>query len=106
MEAPLRMALGPLTTDALAFPEIAGGFFCVTQAHPGVAGVREATRADTSGTPFLAPIGPSPAPPSAGTVAGTFCVEGTGNALVDGLFDLPGPGLVSLPAAVRLHTPE
>jgi hypothetical protein len=32
-----------------------------------------------------------------------FCIAGTGNGLVDGSADLPGPGAVSLPGVFLVH---
>jgi hypothetical protein len=39
----------------------------------------------------------SPGTPATGTLASTFCIAATGNGIVDGAADLPGPGAVSLP---------
>jgi hypothetical protein len=36
-------------------------------------------------------------------LASVFCVASTGNGLVDGSTDLPGPGAVSLPGTFLAH---
>jgi hypothetical protein len=94
----LAVSLSPLTTAATRRTGPAGNF-CPGQTTPGAFGgpagaIREV------GSPLLSQI------PNvfATTVAGVFCIPGTGNGLIDGLADLPGPGAVSVPgtAAVQL----
>ncbi|HEX6131688.1 MAG TPA: hypothetical protein VF044_08135, partial [Actinomycetota bacterium] len=41
-------------------------------------------------------------PPAASTLASVFCIPGTGNGLIDGAADLPGPGATSLPGTLEL----
>jgi hypothetical protein len=38
----------------------------------------------------------------AGTLASIFCIPATGNGLIDGSADLPGPGATSLPGTLEL----
>ena len=40
--------------------------------------------------------------PVSGTLASVFCIPATGNGLIDGAADLPGPGATSLPGTLEL----
>ncbi len=51
------------------------------------------------------PLGANLSNPFATTLAGTFCIPATGNGVVDGLSDLPGPGAVSVPGTTSLVLP-
>jgi hypothetical protein len=41
--------------------------------------------------------------PVSGTLASIFCIPATGNGLIDGAADLPGPGEVTLPGELELN---
>ena len=75
----------------------ANGNFCPGQLTPGAFGGSARTIRE-SGSPLLTEI------PNlfATTLAGTFCVPATGNTLIDGLVDLPGPGAVSVPGTASV----
>jgi hypothetical protein len=94
----LAVALSPLTTATtrLASPT---GTFCPGQATPGAFGGPAGAIRET-GAPLLQELSNV----FATTVASVFCIPGTGNSLIDGIIDLPGPGAVSVPgtAAVQL----
>jgi hypothetical protein len=74
-------------TSTLSAPD---GFFCPEQTVPGAFGLPDARTVSEMGTP-----------PGGGgsllsmTLAAAFCVPESGNELIDGLANLPGPGAVS-----------
>jgi len=91
--------LSPVTTgtSTLANPS---GLFCPGQTSPGCFGDAACRSMQVTGTapglPLLAAATPLPA-----TLVSTFCVPATGNALIDGSADLPGPAAISLPGMIR-----
>jgi hypothetical protein len=91
--------LSPVTTgtSTLANPS---GLFCPGQTSPGCFGDAACRSMQVTGTapglPLLAAATPLPA-----TLVSTFCVPATGNALIDGSVDLPGPAAISLPGVIR-----
>src|SRR5262249_12278992 len=52
---------------------------------------------------LLGAIGPRAGVPATATLASVFCIASTGNGIVDGAADLPGPGAVSLPGTYNAH---
>jgi hypothetical protein len=52
-----------------------------------------------------APAGDITGGPGNAILASTFCVPATGNGLIDGSADLPGPGATSLPGAMEIVYP-
>ena len=95
----LAVALAPITTGTSTASD-PGGSFCPGQTSPGAFG-GEAGRITEMGSP----LGANLSNPFATTLAGTFCIPATGNGVVDGLSDLPGPGAVSVPGTTSLVLP-
>jgi hypothetical protein len=77
-----------------------GAGFCANQARPGAFGRAEARRIAVAGAPAgdLRDLGPHPI-----TLASVFCVPPTGDAGIDQLSGLPGPGVVSSSGVVQLE---
>jgi hypothetical protein len=91
--------LSPVTTGTatLANPS---GLFCPAQDNPGCFGDADCRSVQVTGTaPGLSLI--AAATPLPATLVSTFCVPGTGNALIDGSVDLAGPAAISLPGLIR-----
>ena len=95
----LAVALAPITTGTSTASDPAGNF-CPGQTHPGAFG-GEAGRITETGLP----LGSDLSNPFATTLARTFCIPATGNAVVDGISDLPAPGAVSVPGTTSLVLP-
>ncbi len=70
-----------------------GGMFCIPQANAGAFGQPSATTITAIGS--AATILNNTA--HALTLASVFCIPATGNVLIDGSADLPGPGAITLP---------
>lgn len=98
-QAPLPVALNPLTTGPSNLTNAAGNF-CPGQLTPGSTGQTNAQRVSITGIPAgnITDMAPHPA-----TLAYVFCIPATGNVAVDGVADLPGPGATSLAGNVQLH---
>jgi hypothetical protein len=95
---PFTMTLAPITTGAASKFD-ASGLLCPSQAHAGALGDPSVVGIFTSGTP----VGDLTAgPPTNGVLGSVFCIPATGNALIDGSADLPGPGAITLPISVDL----
>jgi hypothetical protein len=75
----------------------AGGLFCPGQRTMGAFGLAAARTMRIAGSPLLG--GPTL---FSTTLAGTFCVPSSGNALVDNIENLPGPGAVSVPGSINV----
>ena len=90
--------LDPLTTgsSAAVAPD---GFFCPGQTALGAFGLQDTRVITQSGTPAGDVSGGSV---QSGIVASVFCIPPTGNILIDGSADLPGPGSTSLPGTFEL----
>jgi hypothetical protein len=95
----LAVALAPISTGTSTASDPAG-HFCAGQTHPGAFGGQAGTIRET-GSPLLGNLGNL----FATTLAGTFCVPSTGNPIIDGLADLPGPGAVSVPGVASVQLP-
>jgi hypothetical protein len=93
----LAVSLSPLTTAATTLANATGNL-CPGQATPGAFGGPAGAIRET-GAPLLHELSNV----FATTVAGTFCIPGTGNGLIDGLTDLPGPGAVSVPGTASIE---
>src|SRR5947208_7781055 len=93
------VTLHPFSTGS-SLASDTGGSFCAGQTSPGAFG-GEAGRITEMGSP----LGANLSNPFATTLAGTFCIPATGNGVVDGLSDLPGPGAVSVPGTTSLVLP-
>jgi hypothetical protein len=70
-----------------------GGIFCPAQTNAGAFGDPAVTTISETGSP-AGNLTPGPALPA--TLASVYCIPATGNVLIDGSADLPGPGATSL----------
>jgi len=95
--APLDVTLSPLSTSGGTLPVdgsiSAGGLFCPAQATTGAFGDRDVRKVIATGSPAAGGLSTTPA---ATTIASAFCIPKTGNILIDGSANLPGPGQTSL----------
>jgi hypothetical protein len=94
--SPLGVTLSPLGTGASMLLADASGKFCgASQRTAGAFGKTTARRIEEAGSPAGAL---SDNAPHAVTIAASFCIPATGNAIIDGGTgaDLPGPGAVSI----------
>ncbi|MGH7895103.1 MAG: hypothetical protein ACREQL_10565, partial [Candidatus Binatia bacterium] len=90
--------LSPVTTGT-ASKSNPLGLFCPGQANAGcfgMPGCRSITETGAVPNAALSSVTPQPA-----TLVSTFCVPASGNLLVDGSADLPGPAGISLPGLIR-----
>ncbi len=92
---PLGVTLSPLGTGLSVLTSDASGNFCPSQRTAGAFGKSTARRIEETGS-AAGNIADNASHPV--TIAATFCIPATGNALVDGGTgaDLPGPGGVSI----------
>ena len=102
----ISVSLSPLTTGS-ANKTDAGGLFCPGQGPAAGSGHREGCFGSTA-CRSITENGAAAGPVSNGgtestKLASVFCVASTGNGLVDGSTDLPGPGAVSLPGTFFAH---
>jgi hypothetical protein len=105
--APLDVTLSPLSTSGGTLPADGSlsptGQFCPGQTTLGSFGVPEARKVVATGSPAAGGLSTTPA---AATIASAFCIPKTGNILIDGSANLPGPGQTSLNGeAVLLPAP-
>jgi len=102
--APLAVTLSPLTTGTSTLPTDGtvspDGLFCPGQLVAGAFAVDPARKISMTGTPVTAPIDTTA---KAAVLASAFCIPVTGNLLIDGAADLPGPGATSLAGTVQLQ---
>ncbi len=96
--APLVVPLG--LTTASSTSTNASGTFCPSQGHAGAFGKANARTIREIGSP-AGDLSDGAA--HAAQLGTTFCVPKTGNALVDPVADLPGPGATSVPALVQVQ---
>jgi hypothetical protein len=91
--------LSPVTTGTATFAN-PSGLFCPGQTNAGCFGDSACRSVQVTGVSpgvsLVATVSPQPA-----TLVSTFCVPGTGNALIDGSIDLPGPAAITLPGLIR-----
>jgi hypothetical protein len=90
--------LAPVTTGTATLSNPTG-FFCPGQANAGCFGnsaCRSIQETGVAPSSLLSAVNPQPA-----TLVSTFCIPKTGNLLIDGSVDLPGPAAISLPGLVR-----
>jgi hypothetical protein len=97
--APLDVSLNPLTTG-IATLSNATGIFCNGQNTAGAFGVTTARTIIESGVPASGGLDVTY---KDATLGSAFCIPITGNLLIDGAADLPGPGAVGLSGQVRLR---
>jgi len=101
---PINVDLSPLTTGTASKTD-PGWNFCPGQTNTGghMFGCFGSTACRTiteNGVPYGPVVTGTPGP---ATLASVFCIQATGNGLVDASADLPGPGAVSLPGTVLAH---
>lgn len=95
--------LTPLTTGSTMLTST-DGMFCPGQVPTvgpglyGAFGLLAARKIVETG----APAGDITGGPGSAILASTFCIPATGNGLIDGSADLPGPGATSLPGTMEL----
>ena len=97
---PFPVTLSPITTGS-ASKTSATGIFCpeVSQVNAGAFGDATITNITTTGA---APGDLTTGGPKPGKLGSVFCIPATGNLLIDGSADLPGPGAVTLPVTVDI----
>jgi hypothetical protein len=96
---PLMVTLSGLTTGTSSSSN-PGGLFCPGQVNAGAFGKPSAVSITANGT-VAGDLGAGPALPA--TLASVFCVAATGNVLIDGTTDLPGPGAITLPVSADVQ---
>lgn len=96
---PLGISFPGVTTGAATASD-GSGIFCPGQAHAGAFG--HPTAIDVTATGEPAGNLETGQPPRPATLASVFCVPVTGNLLIDGSSDLPGPGAITLPITADL----
>jgi hypothetical protein len=98
-QAPLPVDLTPLTSGT-ATKTAADGVFCPGQVDAGAFGQAGAQCVSETG----APAGSlSDGQPHGAVLGAVFCIPATGNAAVDGVADLPGPGAIGLNGVAQLQ---
>jgi hypothetical protein len=95
----IPITLSPVTTGA-ASATSATGLFCTGQTHAGCFGSAACRTITENG---VAAGAVTPGTPASATLASVFCIAATGNTVVDGSADLPGPGAVSLIGTFLAH---
>jgi hypothetical protein len=98
-QAPLSVTLNPLTTGTTTLTS-ASGNFCPSQKTPGAFAVTTSQCIKTVGNP--AGDLTNGLPHSGAILAAGFCIPTTTNSTIDGVADLPGPGLTSLPGTAQI----
>jgi hypothetical protein len=88
---PFAVDLTPISTGSASASD-PGGIFCPGQANAGAFGQPAATSISENGV----------ASTSSPTLVSIFCIPSTGNVLIDGSADLPGPGATSLPVSAAI----
>jgi hypothetical protein len=85
------VSLAGITTGTSSLTN-GSGLFCPSQANAGAFGDPAVTNITETGSP----AGNITTAAGAATLASVYCIPATGNVLIDGAADLPGPGAVSL----------
>ncbi len=98
-QAPLSVTLSPLTTGSTSLTNAAGNF-CPSQKTAGAFAIGTARCIQTTGNP--AGNLTDGAPHAGAILAAGFCIPTTTNSTIDGVADLPGPGLTSLPGGAQI----
>jgi hypothetical protein len=98
-QAPLPVDLTPLTSGT-ATMTAANGLFCPNQVDAGAFGQAGTQCVAETGAPAGNLGDGQPHPAVLGSV---FCIPATGNAAVDGVADLPGPGAIGLNGIAQLQ---
>jgi hypothetical protein len=96
---PIMVNLTPLTTGTANKTADAMGNLCSPQSHSGCFQKPTCTSITENGSASAVTFGV----PANATLASVFCIAATGNGIVDGAADLPGPGAVSLPGTYNAH---
>jgi hypothetical protein len=97
-QAPLPVSLNPLTTGTTSLTSGTGNF--CPQNNPGAFGQMGAQCITQTG---LTTSGLTDHLPHNSHLVSVFCIPSTGNAAVDGVADLPGPGAFSLNGNAQLQ---
>ena len=98
-QAPLSVTLQPLTTGTTSLTS-ASGNFCPSQKTAGAFAVTGVQCVKTVGQP----AGDlSDGMPHSAIIAAAFCIPTTTNTTIDGVADLPGPGLIDLPGMAQIR---
>jgi hypothetical protein len=101
--APLAVALDPLTTGTSTIPTDGStspdGIFCPQQGNAGAFAAPSTRRIAMQGTPTSTPLDTSA---QNAVMVSAFCIPRTGNVLIDGAANLPGPGATSLGGTLQL----
>jgi hypothetical protein len=98
-QAPLSVTLSPLTTGTTSMTSSTGNF-CPSQKTAGAFAVAAARCVNTQGN-AAGPLTDG-MPHSGAILASGFCIPTTTNSTIDGVADLPGPGLTSLPGTAQI----
>jgi len=85
------VSLAGITTGTSSLTS-GSGLFCPSQTNAGAFGDPAVTNITETGSP----AGNITTAAGAATLASVYCIPATGNVLIDGAADLPGPGAVSL----------
>jgi hypothetical protein len=94
---PINVNLSPLTDGTASKTDPVGNFCGQSTASGHQFGCFGSPACRTITETGAAAGAITPGTPTPATLASVFCIAGTGNGLVDGSADLPGPGAVSLP---------
>src|SRR5262249_33277402 len=98
-QAPLPVDLTPLTSG-VASKTVATGIFCPGQTNAGAFGQAGTQCISETGKP-AGSLGDGQ--PHTAVLGSVFCIPATGNAAVDGVADLPGPGAIGLNGTTQLQ---
>ena len=102
--APLAVALDPLTTGSSTLPADGNpspdGIFCPSQGNAGAFTVPAARSVEMQGSPAAGGLDATQKP---AVMVSAFCIPRTGNVLIDGAANLPGPGATSLGGTLQLQ---
>jgi hypothetical protein len=99
--APFGVNLNPISTgtESRSGPTFCPGQDAVAPGLNGCFGQASCDYIEERG----APAGTLFPGPKAGRLASVFCIPATGNGLIDGAADLPGPGATTLPGTLQLQ---
>ena len=73
---------------------------CPFQGNPGAFAVPSTRSIEMTGSPAAGGLSGTPAD---ATLVSAFCIPKTGNVLIDGAANLPGPGATSLGGTLQLN---
>ena len=98
--APLSVSLSPLTSTVVSTSSNSTGIFCPSQTAGGAFGVDSVRKIIQNG---VAAAGGLDGTDKDATLASVFCIPITGNNLIDGAANLPGPGSTALAGTIGLR---